>query len=332
MSSFDENMTEQQRWYQIGKECIEVPMNGRSRFQVLKQIGNEYGYAVSSLKRLINYKNSIDRLRAIVPEAIPDILSGKLRLALANTIELSHRPVDEIASIIDSLADERTKVTAIFPERRNSRAETRQQTKPNDVGNPKEQRWYRIGKQFLEERQPGMSGMYQTSQRIGLQHNYSEASVRMFADFASAIDKLRIKAPEVVPDILAGKFQLSVVNTTTLSRKSPEEIRHIVLRLADPANKVKEIFSASPKKEKKNARQTTVKDVPAYDPDSHVIGLAYTIPSWVSQIDNAFRTTDFGTISVKAHRGLTNALGDLKDIAETMINIMMEEPRDESEE
>ena len=165
MSSFDENMTEQQRWYQIGKECIEVLPNGRSRFQALEQIGNEYGYAVSSLKRLINYKNSIDRLRAIVPEAVPDILSGKLRLALANTIELSHRPTDEIIRIIDSLADGRIKVTAIFPERRNSRTGMRQQAKPSDVDAPKEQRWYRIGKQFLEERQPGMSGMYQTSQR-----------------------------------------------------------------------------------------------------------------------------------------------------------------------
>ena len=320
MNNFDNSITEQQRWYQIGKECIERPLNGRTRFEVLEQIGNKYGYAVSSLKRLMDYKNAADRLRAIVPEATADILAGKLKLSLANTIALSHKQTSEIIHVIDSLSSGNVAVSSLI--------RTRRQAHPGDGGIPKEQRWYQIGKQFQEERQPGMASLHQTSQRIGLEYDYAESSVRMFADYAKAIDQLQLKAPEIVPDILSGKLRLSLVNTSTLSRKSPEEIRRIVQFLANPGNKVKDIFPGASKKPK-TKKQATIKDLPAYDPDSHVIGLSYTIPSWVSQIDSAFRTTDFGRITIKAHRRLVNALKELKDITETMLTIMMEEPSDE---
>ena len=299
-------------------------------------MGNEHGYAVSSLKRLMNYKNAIDRLRAVVPDAMDDLLAGKLRLSLADTVVLSHRQADEIINVINSIADKRIKVVSIFPDRQNiadNHAKIRRQAKPEDVGAPKEQRWYRIGKQCLEERQPGMTRLCQTSHRIGLKYDYAESSVRMFADYAKAIDTLQVKAPEVVPDILADKYQLSLANTAALSRKNPEEIRRIIRFLSAPANNMKEIFPGVPKKPKakKNARQT-VKDVPAYDPDSHVIGLVYTIPSWISQIDSAFKTTDFGSITIKAHRRLINVLAELKEITETMLNIMTEEPSNEGKE
>jgi len=335
MGNFDETITDQQRWYQIGKECIEEPLHGISRNQALDQIGHKYGYAVSSLKRLMDYKNAIDRLRAVVPEAVPDILAGKRRLSLANAISLSHRPAEEIINVMDSLDDEGTKVTLIFPSRNNTagnNVRTRRQIQPDEGDTSKEQRWYRIGKQCLEEREAGRTGLCRTSRQIGLEHDYAESSVRMFADYAKAIDLLQSKAPVVVPDILGGRLRLSLVNTATLSRKSPEEILRIAQFLSEPSNSVKEVFpGASHKpKEKKNAGHATVKDMPAYDPDAHVIGLAYTIPNWVSQIDNAFRITDFGTITVKAHRRLVSALDALKNIAETMLNILMEEPRDES--
>ena len=120
--------------YLIGKMCLteKSKRSDSERIQdIYSQIGQDFGYVHPSLKRLVNYANSIDYLQRILPDIALDILNGKTRLSLPDTIILAKMEFPEICSIIERISCEKTPVSVIINEQKELRK------KPEKRGRPK---------------------------------------------------------------------------------------------------------------------------------------------------------------------------------------------------
>ena len=66
----------------------------------------------------------------------------------------------------------------------------------------------------------------------------------------------------------------------------------------------------------------TVKDLPSYDPDSPILSLCYTMPSWVGTLENVFMRVSFDEISNEAKHKLKMELKTLLDTAGIIYEIL----------
>ncbi|GHV41012.1 hypothetical protein FACS189490_07120 [Clostridia bacterium] len=112
------NETIEYRHYIIGK-AYEQERNlhktdGTLR-EALKRRGREFGYAVSSLKRFYIYAMAVDRLKETVPDIVPDIFAGNLRLSMDNVILLSKMTIPEIRAALEKLSEKNTRIYEVFP-------------------------------------------------------------------------------------------------------------------------------------------------------------------------------------------------------------------------
>ena len=153
-------------------------------------------------------------------------------------------------------------------------------------------------------------------------YGYTKASLQKILAFTKAVDSLEELLPKVVRCILDGKIRLSMDNTVMISRKTPDEILHIVKLLSDKKTKVCDVIPPRPRKKK---AKTTVKDPPPYDPDSQIMSLSYTIPSWVGAIEKVFMDMEFNKLSTGAKHRLKNELLVLLGTATAIYDIMEDE-------
>jgi hypothetical protein len=98
---------------------------------IYSQIGYDFGYVHPSLKRLVNYANSIDHIQRILPEIAMNILNGKTRISLPDTIILAKMEFPEICNVIERISREKTPVSIIINEQKALRK------KPERRGRPK---------------------------------------------------------------------------------------------------------------------------------------------------------------------------------------------------
>ena len=163
------------------------------------------------------------------------------------------------------------------------------------------------------------------------EYGYSKSSLDKYVAFSKAIDLLELSVPDVVYGIMEGSVRLSMDNTIHVANKKPAEVLDIVSMLADKNVKISDVFyTQTPRKRIRPPRipvtkkPTTIKDTPAYDPDANAQSLIYTIPSWVSAIDNAFMMQDFSAVSSKARSKLKDVLISLSDTASAVVELLKE--------
>jgi len=157
-----------------------------------------------------------------------------------------------------------------------------------------------------------------TARKIGLEENISHTSVEKYGDYSRAINKLKEKTPEIVPQILSGQYKLSHNNTVALSKMKPEEIKIITDRLKSQDRRYIPFRAAKSIIDEESESTGTVKDMPAFDPDSEITGLTLTIPSWESSIERVMNCTDFNVASQKAKEKLCSVLDSLVITAQEM--------------
>ena len=199
----------------------------------------------------------------------------------------------------------------------------------------KECRFYLIGLFGIQEKQKRHHGEAEKDilKKIGKYFNYSAYSVARSCLYVRAIERLENYVPEIIPNIFEGQNRLSVVNTIILSNMESDDIQKIINKLSNETKKVYEIFprhlSHQPEIQKPRLAQKisniTVKDTPAYDPDSQISGLTFTVPSWVSAIEKVIMNTNFSEISAAAREKFSKEIKALKDTIEIILDISEEE-------
>lgn len=208
---------------------------------------------------------------------------------------------------------------------------------------PEEFRHYLIGKQYESEKaeswrniggveeigQPYLRDTNQNktrteirmsiSNRIAQENNISRGTVEKYAVYAKAIDTINSRRPEMAKGILSGSYKVSHINIIELSKLSSHDLikvqRKIERMQQDSVkfNQIRYIIDSSVSK--KNAEmmsgKTSVKDMPQFDPDSEVVGLTLTIPSWARSIERVIHKTDFEAISDTAKNNLLKVTLDI---------------------
>ena len=159
----------------------------------------------------------------------------------------------------------------------------------------KECRWYLIGR--ISERaklcREHDETVEQLLARYGQKLDCSEPTLRRFVRYSIAIDYLHAIEPLIASEVISGRLRMSVENLICLANKPCAEISVTVERIKSGDEKLYEIFPERggrygkrlPDIQIKPNIGVTVKDTPKYDPDTQVMGLAYTIPSWVNAIN-----------------------------------------------
>ena len=175
----------------------------------------------------------------------------------------------------------------------------------------------------------GKTGRHVTAERVARENNVSTGSVIKYSLYARALEAIREKVPDLVPKILSGRYKIAHENVIELSKKSTQEILEFVHELdqAQPfMAQYKATRQALPfRPATKTPTGPSVKDMPAYDPDAEVAGLALTVPSWVSSIDRTIAHSNLKSVSGPAKEKLTAALTELVMKISALLIAMKEE-------
>ena len=197
----------------------------------------------------------------------------------------------------------------------------------------KECRWYLMGR--ISERAKLCRKHDETVEQLLARHGQelgcSEATLRRFVKYSIAIDYLQVVEPVIASDVISGRLRMSVENLICLANKPCAEISTTVERIKSGDEKLYEIFpergkkydKSSLEKQSKKSIGLTVKDTPKYDPDAQVMGLAYTIPSWVNTIQRVLISDKFHIISKTALKKLLKELSILEEAIGMMMNNLL---------
>ena len=125
---------------------------------------------------------------------------------------------------------------------------------------------------------------------------------------------MRIKKADLDTIAELSKNQVRVL-TNQLIRQNSSVCRSQDILDALSSNRDYDKESIAARERRKAAQaalQPSVKDMPAFDPDSEVASLSLTIPTWSSSIDRVFNNTDLQIISEKARSQLKTELMALR--------------------
>lgn len=180
---------------------------------------------------------------------------------------------------------------------------------------------------------------------IAREYGLSHFAVHSYKDIANAVDTIASKDPRLSDRYLAGSLRISQTDLITISELPQQFVRSLMNALIRQGKKncksedILEALSAKDRnrenqsaKERRRATsmvgQPSVKDMPSFDPDSEVVGLSLTMPSWASSIDRVFRNTDVESISETAKKKLNHELIALRDSVEIFLLAIEEASND----
>lgn len=170
-----------------------------------------------------------------------------------------------------------------------------------------------------------------TAERIAEDNHISHGTVEKYSVYTRAIEEIRAKEPQMASKILSGRYKVSHEGVLSLAKRSAEELHSMNKRLersqhpfAQYQTTRQEIQKMQPAVQRDSCKPVSVKDMPEFDPDAEVVGVALTVPSWTSSI-NRIVNSDLGSVSESARHKLLQVLLELQNTIITMINAIRED-------
>ncbi len=169
-----------------------------------------------------------------------------------------------------------------------------------------------------------------TAHIIGADNNITHATVQKYAYYTRALDHIAEQCPELRTKILSGRYKVSHKNVLALEQLSKKELNQLNVRLdrgSQPFvqySATRSIIENEQPKEESKPHHPSVKDMPEYNPDSSIIQLSLTIPSWITSINRATATTNISDVSVKTKQQLHDVLEKLESAIQNVVNLIKE--------
>lgn len=172
---------------------------------------------------------------------------------------------------------------------------------------------------------------------IGREYNVSHFAVHTYKDIAKAVDRIAEKDDRLSERYLSGQLRIKKDDLETIADLSRGQLRaltNLLIRQKKTACHSQDILEAlsserdyerenTAARERRRAAtasaQPSVKDMPAFDPDSEVASLSLTIPSWNSSIEKVFNNSNLKEISAKARSQLKTELLALRDSVDLVL-------------
>ena len=225
---------------------------------------------------------------------------------------------------------------------------------------PEKLRHYLIGKRFLVEKALGAheaargrqsnngamtntmivaENLYdatgtKTCERLGLEYHICLVTVRKYGIFAGVLDYIRAREPALADRILSGKIRISHEHLVEIAQLSPMEFNRMARYFLKSTDRRPTYIKFRAELEETRRKDTiqvttpptgTIKDMPAYDPDSEVCSLALTVPSWIGSINRTQSMSDFSKVSESAGAKLIYELDRLVFTVEGIRSALVKE-------
>lgn len=200
----------------------------------------------------------------------------------------------------------------------------------------KAQAYTHIGSRRNESSRPYIPGKVykkrEIAQDIADTLHISRGTVLKYEIFTKCIDSIREKEPAISQKILSGKLRISHENIIELERLPTKELKALNETLSksnidhitysDIRHEL--IWKTLPSVPAPPTRQQEdpnlpIRQMPAYDPDSDLATLMYTVPTWVSSIKRAHSNTDYEKATETAK---TRVLEELTILRKTIQEIV----------
>lgn len=163
---------------------------------------------------------------------------------------------------------------------------------------------------------------HRTATKIAEENNISFGTVEKYAIYTRALEAIGSKVPELVPKILSGRVKLSHATIIDMAQQPVEELMRINNRMGAQRSPYFQYGNPPPKQQTvepsyapSGTTASSIKEMPAFDPDASITELSLTIPSWINSIKRSEKNTDFEIISKGARKKLIEALTELADTA-----------------
>ena len=164
---------------------------------------------------------------------------------------------------------------------------------------------------------------YRTSKDIAQELGLNHTTVEGYKAVSTALDAISEKDPAMFDLIMQGKYKVYHEKLMEMSRwghrKLQEERRRIQREEAVQKTSDYQSFSALYEAEKNRQYpgngtpiSVGIKEMPAFDPDMELRGLALTIPTWMNAMERACSKTDMNLVSELMKGQLADVLTQLK--------------------
>lgn len=177
-----------------------------------------------------------------------------------------------------------------------------------------------------------------TAERIGKEYNITHATVDKYARYSRALDKISGKCPPLAKLIMEGAIRISQENVVGISAFSKEELHVLYLKLTsygdgaqlkDTRHEIEAAILDNDKKaDSSDVEVAAIKRKPTYNPDSEVMSLFYTVPSWSKSIDTTMKKVNLNLISTEAKTKLAKVLNNLSKSANDALKQISESKGD----
>lgn len=165
------------------------------------------------------------------------------------------------------------------------------------------------------------TGRIRTSKVMAKDIGVGYSSIENGEAYSNCYDKIAVLEPEIFAAIMSGKIRVSLRDLRLLAQRNQKVKSKLRNRLyPDREARTKERLQRKAAEEEPGVMLSTgIKNMPAFDPDMEINGLALTIPTWMASIARAERKTDMTLASEHAKKQLTNSLLRLEaQIKETL--------------
>ena len=210
----------------------------------------------------------------------------------------------------------------------------------------KAQAYTHVGSRRNESSRPYIPGKVykkrEIAQDIADTLHISRGTVLKYEIFTKCIDSIRDKEPAIAQKILSGKLRISHENIIELERLPTKELKALNETLSksnidhitysDIRHEL--IWKTLPSVPAPPTRQQEdpnlpIRQMPAYDPDSDLATLMYTVPTWVSSIKRAHSNTDFTKATPMAKSRVLEELTILRKTIQEMEQSLKEDNTNE---
>lgn len=214
-----------------------------------------------------------------------------------------------------------------------------------------EERWkYLIGKMYLLAIKPDSyysvthlqkedvqkNSKIQTAISIANEYGISHATVAKYSWYAAAMDTIIKADPEIASLLLDGTIFVSQHVTIELSRLPLDQIhslrdffhtntKRIDMNAIRHELSWKKLVSKASQNVNRDTQEMAIQQMPEYDPDSAVMTLILTIPSWIGSMKRISAYSSLSEISENARNSLYYQLEMVKNTAYDLQNLIQDQ-------
>ena len=176
---------------------------------------------------------------------------------------------------------------------------------------------------------------YRTSRKMGLELGLNHATIELFKRISIALDVIFEKDPELFHLLMQGEYKVpykKIIEMSNQSQRSLQDERRVFQRKLMRKPSIRKVVFHQQGSETARLYKEEVpismgiKEMPAFDPEMELRGLALTLPTWMNAMERAWSKTDMTLVSDLLKQQLAVILGQFRQQTDQMMEVLINDP------